>query len=159
MILDFFRNKIVEVEPLAEGALLVHWNLKDSLMEMCVHMKILLPDLVITEAHASFQRATHEECRAVQEMIQKVVGVRIGSGLRKIVRGRLGQAEGCGVLTAAVLESANAVILHFTRYTLQPGDGLSDQEKIKGAKAILKSNPRMAGSCVVYGEGSPVMQG
>jgi hypothetical protein len=58
-----------------------------------------------------------------------------------------------------VLESANAVILHFTRYTLQPGDGVSDEEKIKGAKAILKSNPRMAGSCVVYAEGSPVMQG
>jgi hypothetical protein len=159
MILDFFRNKIVEVEPLPDGALMVYWTLKDSLMEASVQLKIQPPDLAITEAHASFKRAAHEQCRAVQEMIQKVVGVRIGSGLRKIVRGTLGQPDGCGVLTAAVLESANAVILHFTRYTLQPGDGVSDEEKIKGAKAILKSNPRMAGSCVVYAEGSPVMQG
>ncbi|MBW1819130.1 MAG: DUF2889 domain-containing protein [Deltaproteobacteria bacterium] len=159
MILDFYRNKIVEVEPLPDGALAVYWRLKDSLMEAAVELKIMPPDLAITEANASLKRAVHEECRAVQDMIQKVVGVRIGAGLRKIVRGTLGEQDGCQVLTAAVLESANAVILHFTRLTLQPGDDVGDEEKIEGAKAILKTNPRMAGSCVVYAEGSPVMQG
>ena len=159
MILDFYRNKVVEVEPLPDGALAVHWRLKDSLMEAVVELKIVPPDLTITEANASLKRAVHEECRAAREMIQKVVGIRIGAGLRKIVRGTLGEQDGCRVLTAAVLESANAVILHFTRLTLQPGDELSDEEKLEGAKATLKSNPRMAGSCVVFAEGSPVMQG
>ena len=159
MILDFFRNKILEVEPLADGALMVRWRLKDSLMEAAVDLKIQPPDLTITEADATLERAIHSECLAAREWIRKVVGVRVGSGLRKIVGGTLGQPDGCRVLTAAVLESANAAILHFTRYTLQPGAALSDAEKIEGARAILKSNPRMAGSCVVYAPDSPVMNG
>jgi hypothetical protein len=62
-------------------------------------------------------------------------------------------------MTNAVLESCNAVILHFTRYTLQPGDDFDDDAKIESAKATLKANPRMAGSCVVFAADSPVMQG
>ena len=62
-------------------------------------------------------------------------------------------------MTHAVLECSNAVILHFTRYTIQPADDLDDDEKIAGARDLLKANPRMAGSCVVYADDSPVMQG
>jgi hypothetical protein len=158
MILDFYRNKVVEVNPMPDGALAVRWQLKDSLMEASVDLKIVPPELTITEADATIRRPVHGACQDASEMIRKVVGVRIGAGLRKIVRGMLGERDGCQVLTAAVLESANAVILHFTRLTLQPGDDVSDEEKIEGAKAILKSNPRMAGSCVVYAPDSPVMQ-
>ena len=62
-------------------------------------------------------------------------------------------------MTNAVLECSNAVILHFTRYTLQPADDLDDDAKIAGAQALLKANPRMAGSCVVFADDSPVVQG
>ena len=92
-------------------------------------------------------------------LIEKVKGLRIGPGLRKIVRGLLGGDDGCKVMTHAVLECSNAVILHFTRYTLQPADDLDDDGKIAGARGILEANPRMAGSCVVFAEDSPVVLG
>ncbi|MBW1681327.1 MAG: DUF2889 domain-containing protein [Deltaproteobacteria bacterium] len=159
MILDFIRNKIVEVEPQPDGSVSVNWRLKDSLMDVNVKILIQTPELEIKEARAEMKRPFLQNCLPAQDRIEKIVGVRVGAGLRKIAAGLLGGDEGCDVLKAAVLESCNAAILHFTRYTLQAGDGLSDEEKLAGARANLEANPRMAGSCVVYAEGSPVMEG
>lgn len=159
MILDFIRNKIVEVEPLPDGSLAVFWRLKDSLLDAEVELRVQPPDLEVTEAKAHLIRLPHKECLSSPGLIEKVKGLRIGPGLRKIVRGLLGDSEGCQVMTNAVLECSNAVILHFTRYTLQPADDLDDDAKIAGAQALLKANPRMAGSCVVFADDSPVVQG
>ena len=159
MILDFIRNKIVEVEPLSNGTLAVFWRLKDSLVDAEVELNIKPPDLEITEAKARLRYYAHKECLTSPGLIDKVKGVRVGPGLRKIVRGLLGGSEGCEVMTNAVLECCNAVILHYTRYTLQPADDFDADAKIESAKATLKANPRMAGSCVVFADDSPVMQG
>jgi len=159
MILDFIRNKIVEVEPLADGNVTVYWRLRDSLQSVEITLKFQPPDLVITEAKADVKPLLHGQSASAQALIQKVEGVRVGPGLRKIVSGLLSGSEGCELLTRAVLESSNAVILHFTRYTLQPGDDIEGDAKIAAARANLKFNPRMIGNCVVYGPGSPVMQG
>ena len=159
MILDFIRNKIVEVEPLSDGSLAVFWRLKDSLLEAEVQLRVQPPDLEVIEAKARLKRLPHKECLFAPGLVEKVKGLRIGPGLRKIVGGLLGGNEGCPVMTHAVLECSNAVILHFTRYTLQPADDLDDDGRIAGARSILESNPRMAGSCVVFAEDSPVVQG
>jgi len=159
MIQDFIRNKIVEVEPLSDGTLVVYWSLKDSLLDVTVELKVKPPDLEITEAKTRFRHLARQESSAAQTLVEKIVGVRIGAGIRKIVRGLLGGSGGSDLLTAAVLESSNAIILHFTRYTIQPGDYQDDEEKIAGARVMVEANPRMAGSCVVYADDSPVMQG
>ena len=159
MILDFMRNKIVEVEPLSDGTLNVFWKLTDSLMEVEVILRVKPPDLEIVEAEANLRRMPHEKCSVAIELIKKSKGIRIGSGLRKIADGMLGGPEGCKVMTQAVLESANAVILHFTRPNLKPNDYASPDKKIEGSSAMVKANPRMAGSCVVFAENSPVMKG
>ena len=159
MILDFIRNKIVEVEPLSDGSLAVFWRLKDSLLEAEVQLRVQPPDLEVTEAKARLKRLPHKECLFAPELVEKVKGLRIGPGLRKIVGGLLGGIEGCQVMTHAVLECSNAVILHYTRYTLQPADDLDDDGRIAGARSILESNPRMAGSCVVFADDSPVVLG
>ena len=39
MILDFIRNKIVEVEPLSDGSMNVFWRVKDSLLEAEVELQ------------------------------------------------------------------------------------------------------------------------
>jgi hypothetical protein len=45
MPLAFTRNKVVEVEPLAEGALSISWRLVDRLNEAEIPMKLRLPNL------------------------------------------------------------------------------------------------------------------
>ena len=93
------------------------------------------------------------------ELIKKIEGVRIGAGLRKIVQGLLGGSNGCSLLVHAVLESSNAIILHFTHPVLQAGERLEGDEKLANLREMIKSNPRLVRSCVAFQDDSPIMQG
>ena len=67
--------------------------------------------------------------------------------------------EAAGDLAQAVLESANAVILNFTRPVVQAGEHLGDEEKLPFLKDMVKNNPRLVRSCVAFQDDSPIMQG
>ena len=159
MMLKFLRNKVVEVEPQTDGAMAVSWRLTDDLLMAEVNIKVQLPDLEIIEASATLDRLVPEAWSAAPRFIKKIEGVRIGAGLRKIVHGLLGGPQGCSVLEQAVLESANAVILHFTRPGLQAGELLDDDEKLAFLREMIKHNPRLVRSCVAFQDDSPIMQG
>ena len=159
MTIRFLRNKVVEVEPQPDGSIGVSWRLTDDLLKAEVNINVQLPDLEIVEAEAKLERLVPEAWSSAPGLIKKIEGVRIGSGLRKIVAGLLGGPHGCPVLVQAVLESANAVILHFTRPGLQVGEQLDDKEKLTFLRDMIKNNPRLIRSCVAFQDDSPIMQG
>jgi len=159
MTIRFLRNKVVEVEPQPDGSIAVSWRLTDDLLKAEVNINVQLPDLEIVEAEAKLERLVPETWSSAPALIKKIEGVRIGSGLRKIVAGLLGGPQGCPVLVQAVLESANAVILHFTRPGLQVGEQLDDKEKLTFLRDMIKNNPRLIRSCVAFQDDSPIMQG
>jgi len=159
MILRFLRNKVVEVEPQTDGSIAVSWRLADDLLAAVVDIRVQLPDLEIVEAEATLSRLVPRAWSAAPALIKKIEGVRIGAGLRKIVQGLLGGPEGCPVLAQAVLESANAVILNFTRPPVQAGEQLDDGQKLTFLRDMVKNNPRLARSCVAFQDESPIMQG
>ena len=159
MILRFLRNKVVEVEPQPDGSIAASWQLTDDLLMAEVKIRVQLPDLEIVEATAALGRLVPEAWSAAPALIKKIEGVRIGAGLRKIVQGLLGGPQGCPVLAQAILESANAVILHFTRPGLQAGEQLDDDEKLTFLRDMIKNNPRLVRSCVAFQDDSPIMQG
>jgi len=159
MTIRFLRNKVVEVEPLSDGSLAVSWRLTDDLLKAEVNITVQPPDLEIVAAEASLDRLVPRAWSAAPDLIKKIEGVRIGSGLRKIVAGLLGGPQGCPVLAQAVLESANAVIMHFTRPGLQAGENLTDDEQLAFLREMIKSNPRLLRSCVAFQDDSPIMQG
>ena len=159
MTLAFMRNKVVEVEPSSEGAISVSWRLLDSLTTGEIRMKFQLPDLEIKEAEARLQRFPHLECSEALKLIQRVVGVRVGPGLRKIVQGLMGGSSGCAELTEGVLECCNAVILHFTVPQVQVNEKGSEEERRMRFQAMLKLNPRLVRSCVAFADDSPLMEG
>jgi len=159
MILRFLRNKVVEVEPLSDGNLAVSWRLTDDLLKAEINLKVKPPELEIVEAEASLDRLPPKAWLSAPQLIKKVEGVRVGSGLRKIVRGLLGGPDGCALLIYAVLESSNAVILHYTRPGIAARENLSDEEKMALTKEMLKNNPRLVRSCVAFQDDSPIMQG
>lgn len=159
MTLRFLRNKVVEVSPQADGRLAVSWRLTDDLLMAEVDIGVQLPDLEIVEARAELKRLVPRAWSQAGELIQKIEGVRIGAGLRKIVQGLLGGAQGCPLLVHAVLESANAVILHFTRPVLQASEKLEGDDMLAGLKEMVKNNPRLVRSCVAFQDDSPIMQG
>ena len=159
MTMTFMRNKVVEVEPLSEGTLSVSWRLVDSLIEGEIRLKFQPPDLEIKEAEASLERFPHSECSEAPKLIQKVVGVRVGPGLRKIVQGVMGGSSGCAELAEGVLECCNAVILHFTVPQIQANEKGTEEERLGRYQAMLRLNPRLVRSCVAFADDSPLMQG
>jgi hypothetical protein len=159
MTIRFLRNKVVEVEPQSDGSLAVSWRLTDDLLKAEVNITVQPPDLEITAAAADLDRLVPQAWSAAPELIKKIEGVRIGSGLRKIVKGLLDGAQGCPILAQAVLESANAVILHFTRPGLQAGERLAGEEELTFLRQMIRNNPRLVRSCVAFQDDSPIMKG
>jgi hypothetical protein len=159
MTLKFLRNKVVEVEPRPDGDLAVSWRLTDDLTKIEVQLIVRPPDLEIVSADARFERYIPLSCKDASENIKKVEGVGIGGGLRKIVAGLLGGTDGCSLIVDAVLESANAVILYFTRPGIELGESVTDpDEKLAGVRQMVKSNPRLIRSCISFQDDSPIMK-
>ena len=162
MTVSFMRNKMVEVEPLSEDVLAVYWRLADDLIDVEMKFHFQLPDLEITEAEARVKRSPHREGIDAAAVVKKVIGVRIGPGLRKIVRGLMGGDEGNIDITEGVLECCNAVILHFTLPGIEAGElyrETTDEERIVLMREMLKANPRLIRSCVAFADDSPIMAG
>ena len=159
MTIRFLRNKVVEVQPQPDGSLAVSWRLTDDLLKAEVNIRVQPPDLEIVEAEAKLDRLVPRAWSSAPGLIKKIEGVRIGSGLRKIVGGLLGGPQGCPVLAQAVLESSNAVILHFTRPVLQAGENLADDDELTFLRDMIKNNPRLVRSCAAFQDDSPIMQG
>ena len=159
MTLRFLRNKVVEVSPQDDGRLAVSWRQTDDLLKAEVDICVQLPDLEIVEATAELSRLVPPAWSQAGELIKKIEGVRVGAGLRKIVQGLLGGPQGCPILVHAVLESANAVILHFTRPGLENLEMLKGDERLAGLREMIKNNPRLVRSCVAFQDDSPIMQG
>jgi hypothetical protein len=159
MTIRFLRNKVVEVSPLSDGSLAVSWRLTDDLLKAEVNLTVQPPDLEIVQAEARLDRLVPRNWSTASDLIKKIEGVRVGAGLRKIVQGLLGGPNGCVVLVNAVLESANAVILHFTRPVIQVGENLEGDDKLANLREMIKNNPRLVRSCVAFQDDSPIMQG
>jgi hypothetical protein len=159
MTIRFLRNKVVEVSPQSNGNMAVSWRQTDDLLKAEVNITVQLPDLEIVEATAELNRLVPQAWSNAAELIKKVEGVRVGAGLRKIAQGLLGGPNGCPVLVHAVLESANAIILHFTRPALQASERLEGDEMLASLKEMVKNNPRLVRSCVAFQDDSPIMKG
>lgn len=159
MILSFLRNKVMDVQQEKDGSLRVFWRLTDTFLDASLEMQVRLPDLEITGAWGKLQRAPHKECGSAPELLSKVVGVRVGPGLRKIVEGLMAGPSGCPELAEGVLECCNSVILHFTVPQLQAAEVGTEEEKRERFQAMLRFNPRLVRSCVAFADDSPLMEG
>jgi hypothetical protein len=161
MTVSFLRNKIVETRHRGEDEIVVYWRLADDLMDVEMNFTFSLPDLEIIEAAARVRRSVFPQGVDAGAAVAKVVGVRIGPGLRKIVRGLLG-AGGNIDLIEGILECCNAVILDFTLPGIEAGEiykNAPEEKRIALAQEMVKANPRLARSCVAFADDSPIMQG
>ena len=160
MTFKFMRNKVVEVEPRTDGTLAVSWRLTDDLIKAEVGLTVQPPELEFVEARGRVERLPARDCRAVEALVEKMEGVAVGPGLRKIVQGLLAGPGGFPLIADAVLECCNAVILHFTRPGIELGESITDpEEMMAGTRAMVKANPRLVRSCIAFQDDSPIMQG
>ncbi len=159
MTLRFMRNKLVQVEPFPKGGLSVSWRSEDDLLRAEIRMKVRVPDLEIEAVEGGILSSTYPECASASNLLTKVVGVRVGPGLRKIVHGLVGGAGGCEELAEGVLECCNAVILNFTLPQIQAMEHGTEEERRERFRDMVRFNPRLVRSCVAFADDSPMMQG
>ena len=160
MTVRFLRNKVVEVESQKGGALRVSYRLTDDLLKLEVNLVVMPPDLEIVEANAKADRLPSKAFEKASSLIEKIEGVNIGPGLRKIVKGLLSEKGESPLLADAVLECCNSVILHFTRPGIEIGETVEDpEEKLALTRAMVQSNPRLVRSCIAFQDDSPIMKG
>jgi hypothetical protein len=129
-------------------------------MEAWVEITVQLPDLEIIDVASQVRRSHLQECRDAGDALRKVIGVRIGPGVLKIIKGLVGERTHCGQLAFMVEECCHGVILSFTKDGLVRNPRPQDPEELKAFYAgLVKENIRLYNRCAAFAPGSSLVEG
>jgi len=159
-ILTFSRNRCTSVEQVDDHTIRSTCHLQDTLTDALVEIMARLPDLEITSVKGELRRTYQEECLKPPESLQKVVGVRIGSGMLKTIKGLIGETAGCEQLTFMVEECCHGIILSFTKDVLLTRPKLRDEAEAREFYAKrVRDNVRLYNRCAAFAPGSSFVEG
>jgi len=157
-ILCFSRNRCTSVEQIDEQTLRSSCRLQDTLRDVSVEIKVKVPDLEITEVDGRITRSVRAAEINVVEALRKVISIRVGPGMKKIIKGLMGQSEIEKQLGFMVEECCDGVILTFTRDVLLNAPKEKSKEK-EYFENMVRSNPRLYNSCAALAPDSPLVEG
>ena len=153
---SFTRNRCTSVEQVDDQTLRSSCRLQDTLTDAMVEIQVKLPDLEIIHAAGELHRTYRGACLNTGDALQKVVGVRIGSGMLKIIEGLLAEVTECAELASMVEECCHAVILSFTKGTLKDVPE-SPREKKEFFAKMIRENTRLYNRCAAFAPGSSIV--
>jgi hypothetical protein len=159
MVLCYTRTKNASVLPLGDDKLLVTNRLDDAHYAAQVEIEVTLPDLEITAARGGFERCFNTECKGAVSLLEKAVGLRVGSGLTKLVDSLVGGTQGCPVMANMLFEACDAVILSLTAQQMAMADALDEEQREEGLLQMVQMNPRLLNSCIAFDENGPLLKG
>ena len=166
MVLSYARNKYATAIDLEDGSLLVRAAVEDTFFSGAVEMEVKVPDLEIGSIKGEIKRAFNEECQQAIPLLEKAVGLRVGTGVIRAVNDLIGGSSGCPRLADLILECVDEVVLRFTypsvrerQSRIREIDSKSWQERIDLHKEAVRQNPRLVGSCIAFAEGSSLLEG
>ena len=157
-ILCYSRNRSTSVEQLDDETLVSTCTLQDSLTEAFVRIHIRFPELKILQAEGNFNRSGRDECIGVAKALEKIKGVRIGAGMKKIIRGLTGEVSTCQELPLLIEEACHGVILAFTKDAL----ALAPKEVTPSSvffRKMVQENIRLYNRCAAFAPPSPLVEG
>ena len=166
MILDFQMNNLTTVELLEKGLWRITARTDDDLFSAEVALEVKAPALDIRKAKIEVKR---DELGMVPDLTpasEKLIGVRVGPGMTKIVRGVVGAEAGSRRMAELVLEAMEMLVNALTVSELRKAS-VTDAESVRldhdGPKVflndrlmgdehvrIMAANPRLKDSCVVF---------
>jgi len=157
-ILCFSRNRNTSVEQVDETTMRASCRLQDTLTDARVEILVKMPDLEIIDIEGNVDRSPGKVDQRMVQSLQRVKGVRIGPGMKKIIKGILGESRIEKQLCFMVLECCDGVILIFSKEVLQkaPRERL---EEIAFFEEMVRNNPRLYNSCAALAPGSPLVEG
>ena len=155
-ILKFSLNRSTNVEQLDDGNLLSVCQLRDTFTEAEIRMVVKMPDLEIVEISGCLRHAYLEPITGINSVLQKVLGVRVGAGMLKIIKGLLGEAENLDQIVYMVEECCHGVILHLTKKVL-----IKAPDDEPGRRAfysdMVKKSIRLYDRCAAFAKGTPLV--
>jgi hypothetical protein len=156
--LVFSRNRCTAVEQLDEQTLKSTCRLQDLLTDAFVQITVKLPDLEITSVAGEFYRTCQDECLDITQAFEKIKGVRIGSGMLKIIKGLVAEATDCRQLGFMIEECCQGVILSFTKdQLLQLPEG--EEIPVEQYQQMVRDNVRLFNRCAAFSPGSSMVEG
>ncbi len=157
-LLFFSRNRSTSVEQIDQHTIRSSCRLQDTMTEAYVEIDAKLPDLEIQDVRGEITRSTLRQEFKVDEVLKKVVGIRVGPGILKIIPGLLGKGKALDQLSYMVEECCHGVILSFTKDVLlkAPKDRISDRAYYAN---MVKENIRLYNRCAAFAPGSPLVEG
>ncbi len=159
-LLRYSRNRCTSVEQLDETTLRSACRLQDTLTDAFVELTVRLPDLEITGVTAEVRRTYQDECRDSSKALEKVIGVRIGAGVLKIIKGLVGEETDGRQVSCMVEGCCHGVILAFTKETLVSTPRPTDAVEAKTFyRDMVKKNVRLYNRCAAFAPGSSMVEG
>lgn len=157
-ILCFSRNNATTVEQPDEKTMVSSCRLQDTLTDLLVVIWVRIPHLEITNIEGEIRRSSEPEDRHIHEILRKMIGVRVGPGIKKIVTGLMGKSPIERKLVFMIGECCNGIILSFTKLVLlgAPEDETREKEFFA---AMVRDSPRLYNSCAALSPESPLMDG
>jgi hypothetical protein len=154
----FSRNRCTSVEVIDANTLRSACRLQDTLTDALVEIRVRMPDLEIESARARFSRTPERACLGTAEALDKMVGIRIGAGMLKIIKGLIGESSSCRQLAFMVEECCHGVILSMTKDQLgaaPPGA----QVPVEFYREMVRQNIRLYNRCAAFAPGSAMVEG
>ena len=159
-IIKYSRNRCTSVGQIDDRTMRSSCRLQDTLTHAFVEIVVKLPDLEIISACGEVPRTYQTECRKSDLSLEKVVGVRIGPGVLKIIRGLVGEETDCKQLAFMVEECCHGVILSFTKDVLLDNPRPEDKAEAKEFYGnMVRENIRLYNRCAAFAPGSFMVEG
>ncbi len=166
LFLDFQNHHLVTVEQREQGLWRVTARCEDNIFAAQLTLEVKMPALDIRKASVE---VTRDEIGMVPDLspaVERLVGVRVGPGMTKIVRGVLGGPKGSVRVAELALEAmemlVNALTLPELRKGVETAGAPLKHEKdgpkvflndtVIGLEAVrtMASNPRLKDSCIAF---------
>jgi len=168
LIVDFQMNNLTTVEMIEQGSWRVISRSEDDLFSAEVVLDVKSPALDIRQAKVEVKRDVLGLVQDLSTATDKLIGVRVGPGMTKIVRAVLGGENGSNRLAELVLDSMEMLINAITVPELRKANemaGVPFKSESDGPKVYLNDrvigeemvrlmagNPRMKDSCAAFGD-------
>jgi len=157
-LLCYARSRCTSVEQIDDQTMRSSCRLQDTLTEAVVEILVKLPDLEIIDAQGKFHRTYQDECRNPAEGLKKVIGVRVGPGMLKIIKGLVGEVSECRQLAFMVEECCHGIILAFTKEELAHAP-VEQHQNVEYYRKMIKDNIRLYSRCAAFAPGSSMVEG
>ncbi len=166
MILDFQMHTIATVESAGPGLWRTVARAEDGLFSAEVSLDVRAPALDITGARVDVKRDDLGLVPDLSRAARDLIGIRVGPGMTKIIRGVLGGDNGSDRVAELVLEAMEMLVNAITVPELRKafaiggeplkfeGDGpkvvLNDVAIGDDTVKLMASNPRLKDSCAAF---------